>query len=94
MKTMNRSTRLLLAVTGIVVVATMWMASAWSREAAAEEYLDEFLAYGVANISPGQTARLHVVTVGIPDAHSAELVIYDTESLLALSGREKDNENT
>jgi hypothetical protein len=79
MKTMNRSTKLLVIVTAIAIVMSMWMASAWSREVAAEEYLDEFLAYGVANISPGQTARLHVVTVGIPDAHSAELVIYDRQ---------------
>jgi hypothetical protein len=63
----------------MVVGVVTWMAWPSSREAAADEYLDEFLAYGVANISPGQTARLHVVTVGIPDPHPAELVIYDRQ---------------
>jgi hypothetical protein len=66
------------AATAVLVgVAAIWMAWPANREAAAEQYLDEFLAYGVANISPGQTARLHVVTVGIPDVQPAELVIYD-----------------
>ena len=74
---MNRSTKLFVIVIGIAIVMSMWMASASSREAASEEYLDEFLAYGVANISPGQTARLHLVSVGIPDIQTAELVIYD-----------------
>ena len=60
-----------------MLVAAMWMAWPAGREAAAREY--GFLAYGVAAISPGETARLHVVTVGIPDLQPAELVIYDRE---------------
>ena len=85
MKAMNRTSKVLVMVTGIVIVLAMWMASASSREAD-EDYLDEFLAYGVANISPGQTARLHVVTIGNPDIQPAELVIYDRQgSVLARS---------
>ena len=42
-----------------------------------QEY--DFLAYGVATISPGETARLHVVTVGIRDVQPAELIIYNRE---------------
>lgn len=79
MKGMNRSAKLLVIVTGMAIVMSMWMALASSREAAAEEYLDEFLAYGIANISPGQTARFHVVSVGNPDIQPAELVIYDRQ---------------
>jgi hypothetical protein len=73
-------------IIAVIVVAVSWVAWPAIREAAADDYLDEFLAYGVANIAPGQTARLHVVTVGIPDVQPAELVIYDRLGLL-LPGR-------
>lgn len=79
MKGTNRSKKLLVMVTAIVIVVATWVAAFSSREVAAGEFLDEFLAYGVANISPGQTARLHVVTVGNPDIQPAELVIYDSQ---------------
>ena len=60
-----------------IVVAAVWMAWPATREAAAQEY--DFLAYGVATISPGETARLHVVTLGIRDVQPAELIIYNRE---------------
>jgi hypothetical protein len=85
--TTRSSTSKGVAATAVLVgLAAMWIVWPANRDAAADEYLDEFLAYGVANISPGQTARLHVVTVGIRDAHPAELVIYDRlGNTLALS---------
>ena len=51
--------------------------------------LDAYLAYGVASISPGETVRLYAVTVGIPEAHPAELVIRDRlgHVLVQSSGR-------
>lgn len=79
MKGMNRSRKLLVIFTVMVIVVAAWVAAVPSREVAAEEFLDEFLAYGVANISPGQTARLHVVTIGNSDIQPAELVIYDNQ---------------
>ena len=79
MKGMNRSKKVLVLIAAMVVGLAAWVAAVSSREVAAEEFLDEFLAYGVANISPGQTARLHVVTIGNPDIQPAELVIYDKQ---------------
>ena len=65
-KTMKvKITQTKLVIIAVIVVAVGWVAWPAIREAAADDYLDEFLAYGVANIAPGQTARLHVVTVGI-----------------------------
>ena len=72
----SRSKRIA-ATTVLVGLTAMWTAWPVSRDAAAEEYLDAYLAYGMASISPGETARLYVVTVGIPEAHPAELVIHD-----------------
>jgi hypothetical protein len=69
-------TRLLTVIGGIVLGAMTWMA--WpARGQAVRQDLDEFLAYGIASISPGETARLHAVSVGNPDIEPAELVIYD-----------------
>jgi hypothetical protein len=64
-----------------IAVVTLAVLMLWpsSRKASADEGLDDFLAYGVANISLGQTARLHVVSVGNPDIQPAELVIYDRQ---------------
>ena len=76
MKAKITRTKLLAMIIAVIVVAVGWVAWPAIREAAADDYLDEFLAYGVANIAPGQTARLHVVTVGIPDVQPVELVIY------------------
>lgn len=64
-------------IVAAVLVAAVWMVWPASREASAQEY--DFLAYGVTTISPGETARLHVVTVGVPDVQPAELVIYSRE---------------
>ena len=76
MKTNNdKQTKLMAMLMAIVVGVITFMPWPTSREASAQQY--QFLAYGVASISPGQTARLHVVTIGIPDVQPAELVIYD-----------------
>ena len=76
MKTnINKQTKLMAMIIAIVVGVITFIAWPSSRQASAQQY--QFLAYGVVNISPGQTARLHVVTVGIPDVQPAELVIYD-----------------
>ena len=71
MKAKITQTKLLAMTIAVIVVAAGWVAWPANREAAADDYLDEFLAYGVANIAPGQTARLHVVSVGNPDIQPA-----------------------
>jgi hypothetical protein len=38
----------------------------------------EFLAFGVLGITPGQTARLHAVVLGVPETQEVELLIYDS----------------
>lgn len=68
---------MLATIIATVATVIIWMVLPASRGSAGDEYLDEFLAYGVANISQGQTARLHVVSIGNPDTQPAELVIYD-----------------
>jgi len=64
-----------------IAVVTLAVLMLWpsSRKASADESLDDFLAYGVDNISLGQTARLHVVSFGNPEIQPAELVIYDRQ---------------
>ena len=86
MKVKIRSTQTkLMAVAGITV-AVLVMFWTLSRNTSADEGLDDFLAYGVDNISLGQTARLHVVSVGNPDIQPVELVIYDRQgNILARS---------
>ena len=76
----NNRTRKRLIATAIVIgtLAATWAISTTRPVAAGAENREEFLAYGIANITQGQTARLHVVTVGNPDTVPAELVIYDT----------------
>ena len=71
MKAKDRSAKLFAMVMAIGMVGAICMVWPANRTAAGDEYREEFLAYGVANISRGQTARLHVVTVGIPDIQSA-----------------------
>ena len=86
----RRSSSKRIAATAVLVgLAAVWLVWPANRDAAAEEYLDAYLAYGMASISPGETARLHVVTVGIPEAHPAELVIHDRlgNVLVRSSGR-------
>jgi hypothetical protein len=77
MKLETRSRNASVTIIAMILSAAVWIAWPASREASAKEY--EFLAYGIASISPGETARLHVVTVGIPDVQPAELVISDRE---------------
>ena len=88
MKAKITQTKLMAMIIAVIVVAVTWVAWPAIREAAADDYLDKFLAYGVANIAPGQTARLHVVTVGIPDVQPAELVIYDRLGNILTRSRE------
>jgi hypothetical protein len=88
MKAKDRSTKLFAMVMAIGMLGAICMVWPASRTAADDEYREEFIAYGVANISRGQTARLHVVTVGIPDIQPAELLIYDSHgNLLAHSSQ-------
>jgi hypothetical protein len=67
--------------TAIVIgmLAALWSISTTRPVAAGEENREEILAFGIANITRGQTARLHVVTVGNPNDFPAELVIYDSQ---------------
>ena len=88
MKAKILQTKLLAMIITVIVVAVSWLAWPGSREAAADDYLDEFLAYGIANIGPGQTARLHVVSIGNPDIQPAELVIYDRLGNILARSRE------
>ena len=76
---MNRTTRAKLTATAIVIgLLAATCVFFCSRPVAAREDSEEFLAYGVANITRGQTARFHVVSVGNPNDIPAELVIYDS----------------
>jgi len=71
-----RPTKLRTVIGGLVIGAMTWMA--WpARGQAVGDDLDEFLAYGIATLSPGETARLHVVSVGNTDIEPAELLILD-----------------
>src|SRR4030095_4865791 len=63
----------------IGMLSAVWVVFTTRPVAAGEENREELLAYGVANITRGQTARLHVVTVGNPNDFPAELVIYDSQ---------------
>jgi hypothetical protein len=77
----NERIRAKLIATAMVIgaIAATWAVSSSPLVAAAEENRDEFLAYGIANITRGQTARLHVVSIGNPNDVPAELVIYDSQ---------------
>jgi hypothetical protein len=58
-----------------------WRAQAQSETPAADasaEGRGEFLAFGVLGITPGQTARLHAVALGVPETQEVELLIYDS----------------
>ena len=78
---MNVTTRSIEHIAIGIAVVTLAVLMLWpsSRKASADEGLDDFLAYGVDNISLGQTARLHIVSIGNPDIQPAELVIYDRQ---------------
>ena len=88
MKAKITQTKLVAMIIAVIVVAVSWVAWPAIRAAAADDYLDEFLAYGVANIAPGQTARFHVVSIGNPDVQPAELVIYDRMGNILARSRE------
>jgi hypothetical protein len=77
----NKRTRTKLIVTAIVIgmLAAAWAVSSTRPVAAGAENREELIAYGIANITRGQTARLHVVTVGNQNDVPAELVIYDSQ---------------
>jgi hypothetical protein len=77
----NRGMRAKVITTVIVigVLSAIWGAFSTRPVVAGDENREEFLAFGVGNITRGQTARLHVVTIGNPNDFPAELVIYDSQ---------------
>jgi hypothetical protein len=79
MKNERVRTKLIAIAIVIGALAASWAVSGSRRVAATDENREEFLAYGIANITRGQTARLHVVSVGNPNDVPAELVIYSSQ---------------
>ena len=77
MKLKIRSNEQIVIALGVLSVAILMMFWPLSHNTSADEGFDDFLAFGIDNISLGQTARLHVVSVGNRDIVPAELVIYD-----------------
>jgi hypothetical protein len=66
----------------------------WTRPAEAQSERptaerEDFLAFGVVGITPGQTVRLHAVSVGVPDIQDVELLIYDSEGHLLVRSPER-----
>jgi hypothetical protein len=53
-----------------------------SSHTADVEDRNEFLAFGLAGITRGQTLRFHVVSIGDPYTATVNLLIYDTEGAL------------
>lgn len=89
MTTIGRRLRFLTAIA--VVAIALATGSGWAlgnRHAAAYDGRgDRFYAFGVVGLARGQTARLHVITVGIPDTIPVELTIHDRSGhVLADSG--------
>ena len=78
MEIKNRSTKLFTMVITLAAISVIWMTWLANRSAARDETGEEFLAYGVTSISSGQTARLHMVSVGISDLQIVDLQMFDT----------------
>ena len=78
MEIKNRSTKLFTMVITLAAISVIWMTWPANRSAARDETGEEFLAYGVTSISSGQTARLHMVSVGISDLQIVDLQMFDT----------------
>ena len=86
MKVKIRSNEQIIVALAVVAIVVSMMFWPLSRNTSADEGFADFLAFGVDNISLGQTARLHVVSIGNPDTVAAELVIYDRQgNILARS---------
>jgi hypothetical protein len=79
MKTPNTKTKRVSLIALAVVIACVCIVS--RRAAGAEDKLD-FLAFGVVGITPGQTVRLHAVSVGVPDVQNVELMFFDSQGNL------------
>lgn len=79
MKNNRMGAKLVTTALVIGMLSSIWVVSTTRPAVASEENREETLAFGVGNITRGQTARLHVVTIGNPNDFPAELVIYDSQ---------------
>src|ERR1051325_8616132 len=87
MKLRNTKTRTisLIALIAIVIVG-VWVVS---RRAARAEDRTDFLAFGVAGITSGQTARFHAVSVGVGEGEHVELMFFDRQGNLLAQSTER-----
>ena len=89
-------TKRTLTIAVVVALAALMALGAfrWTRRAEAQSERStaepgEFLAFGVLGITPGQTVRLHAVSVGVSDIQDVELLIYDSEGHLLVRSPER-----
>jgi hypothetical protein len=80
------SRTLLPILIGIVAACTIWLTE---RAKAQDQTVSALYAFGMVGIASGQTARLNVVTAGVENDFTMELLFLDSEAKILLRSVEK-----